>query len=113
MLGFGRAALTSADGSDDLVNNVDGACQAFEDVGAFLSLLQVELGAADHHVVAMVDEVLDQVFQVQGIRTAVDQGHVVHVEGALEGGHLVELVQHHLGVGVAFQFVHDADALTV
>ncbi len=82
-------------------------------MGALLSLLQVELGAADHHVVAVVDEVLDQVFQVQGIGTAVDQGHVVHVERTLEGGHLVELVEHHLCIGVAFQFIHDADALTV
>ena len=82
-------------------------------MGTFFGFLEVEAGTAEHHLVAVIDEMLDQVFQVQGIRTTVDQCHVVDIEGALQGGHLEQLVQHHLCVGVTFQFVNDADTFAV
>ena len=113
LLGFGGAALTGTDGGDDLVDDVDGTGQSFQDMGAFLSLPQVELGTADDDLMAVINEMLDELFQVQQIRTTLDQGHVIHVEGALQGRHLVELVQDDLGIGVALQFIDDADALTV
>ena len=113
LLGFGGAALTGADGGDDLIDDVDGTGQTFQDVGTFLSLLEVELGTADDHLMAVIHEMLDEVLKVQRVGTTVDQRHVVHVERALQGGHLIQLVQHHLGIGIAFQFIDDADALTV
>ena len=57
-----------ADDVNHLVDVVHGNDQAFQDVGALLRLLQIELRAADGDLVAMVDEVLDALLQREQLR---------------------------------------------
>ena len=61
LLGLAR----SADDADDLVDIVYGDDQPLKDVDALLGLTQVVLRAAVDDVVAVLDEVMDQVAQVQ------------------------------------------------
>ncbi len=104
--------LGVADDVNHLVNVVDGNDQSFQDVGALLSLLQVVLGATDGDVVAVLDEVLDALLQRQEARTPLDQGDVVDGERRLQGRHLEQFIQQHVGVGVALAVHDDAHALT-
>ena len=66
--------LGGPDGLDDLVQVVEGDAQAFQDMGALLGLVQVKPGAADDHFLAVFQVVVEQAFQVQDARLAVDQG---------------------------------------
>ena len=113
LLGFRRAALTGTDGGDDFVDDVDGAGQTFQDMGAVFGFLQLEAGAAQDDFVTVGHKMLNQLLEVQGIGTTVDQSHIVHVERALERGHQIQLVQHHVGVGITFQLIHHADTFSV
>ena len=59
----------------------------------------------------MTQEGFEDFFQCEGARLTIDQRHHVDAENALELGLLVELVQHHLGHGVASQLDHHADSV--
>ena len=61
-LGVGRR-LTVSNNVYHLVDVVHGDDQAFEDVGTFLSLAQVVLGATDGDIVTVLDEVLDALLE--------------------------------------------------
>ena len=102
------AVLRGADRGDDGVDHVEGAEPALDDVGAVPGLLQPELRAAadDHDLVGDVGA--QQVGQVERAGDAVDQRHHVHREVRLQLRVLVEVVQHHVGVGVAPQLDHQA-----
>ena len=107
----GRATSTVSDARiecDDLVERVERLDQTAQDVGPFVGLAQ-PIGRAPHdHVELMVDVVPDQLVQPQRARHAVDDGQHVGAEAGLQLGVLVEVVQHHLGHGVALQFDDDA-----
>ncbi len=59
---LGRGAA-GADGGDHLVELVERLEDALEDVGPLLGLAQVEAGAPDHHRLAVVEEVLEQLLR--------------------------------------------------
>ena len=80
---------------------------------ALQGLVQVELRAAHHHLVAEVDEGLEHVLEGERPGTAAHEGNVVDGEAALQRGILEERVEHHVGVGVFLDDELDADALTV
>ena len=101
----------SADNGYDLVDDVDGAQETFEDMGALLGLVKVELRAAHHHLVAEVDEVGDYLLEGEGAGAASDQGDVIDGEAGLERRVLEKGVQHDVGIGVLLEIEHDADAL--
>ena len=109
-LGLVDIGGTAYDG-DDLVDDVDGPEQAFEDMGALLCLLEVEPGAAHHDLVTEVYEIGDDLLERKGTGTALDQRHVVDGEAGLEGGVLEERVHHDVGIGILLQVEDDADAL--
>ena len=48
-----------------------------------------------------------------GLGLVVDQGQHIHAEGGLQGGLGIEPVQHHLGIGVLFQFNDHPHAVAV
>ena len=87
---------------------------------ALLGLTQVVLRAAVDDVVAVLDEVMDQVTQVQQLGATLsvlgallDQRDIVDAEGALQRRHLIELVEDDARVGIALDVDDDAYALAV
>jgi hypothetical protein len=86
---------------------------AFQDVGAFLGLAQVEARAADDHRLPVVEEALQQLLQRQHARLLVDDGEQDDAEGHLHRRQLVELVEHHLADDAALELDDDADAVAV
>ncbi len=108
-LRIGRAA----DQGDDLVDIGHGHRQTDQDVGAVARLAQIELGAADHHLLAVMDEGLKKDPQARLLRATADQRQHVDAERGLQRAPAVELVQDHLGVGVLFQLDHHAHARAV
>ena len=50
---------------------------------------QIETSPADNHLMAMIHERLDQVFQVQQFRTAIYQGDIVDAERRLQSRQLI------------------------
>ena len=109
----GVGGLRRADDVDNLVDVVLGDEQTQHDVEALLGLAQLEARAAHHHVVAVVDEVLDQVAQVEQLRAAVDQRDVVHREDRLQRRILVERVEHDARHGIVLQNHDDAQSVAV
>ena len=82
-------------------------------MGAFLSFAEEEARTACDDVVAMVDKGFDELFDVERLGTAVDQSDVVDAERGLHLGHLVELVEDDIGVGIGFEFDDNAHAFIV
>ncbi len=106
-------SLAGSDKGHNLIDDVDGAQQTFQDVGAAHGLVHLELRAARHHLFAVLHEVLDELLEVQQLRTSMHQGDVVHRETALQLGELEQLVQNHVGHHIVTQHVDDADAVLV
>ena len=82
-------------------------------MGAFQRLVHLELGAACDHLLAVFDEVLDELLEVEQLGTPVDEGDVVDGEARLELGELEELVEDDVGDDVVAEDVDDADAVLV
>ena len=80
-------------------------------MSALLSLLQVELRAADGHLMPVLNEVLYAVLERQQPRATVDKGDAVDRERALEGCHLEQLVEDDIGIGIAAHVDDDTHTL--
>ena len=111
-VGLGRV-LRAPDDLDDLVDVVDRDLEAFEDVLPGLGGVEVELGPPDDDLVPVLDEALEQLLQVHDLGGALVERQHDHAEGGLHRGVLVELVQHHVGDGVALQLDDDPHAVLV
>ena len=68
---------------------------------------------AHHHVVAVIDEMLDQIAHRQHLGTAVHQRDIVHCKRSLQRRILEKRVQHDAGDGVVFENDDDAKAVAV
>ena len=77
------------------------------------ALRSSEACAAGDYFVAMVDECLEQFFQVESARTSVYNCDIVDRERRLHLGELVQFVEYNVGVGVTFKAYHDTHALVV
>ena len=62
---------------------------------------------------AMLHEIVNQVFEVEQFGTTLDQGDVVHAEGRLQGGELEQLVEHDIGIGIFLDVDDNAHAAAV
>ena len=102
-----------ADQPDHLVDIGDRDGEADQHVGAVARLVEQELGAPRDHLLAERDEGLQQVLQVHHQRAAAVERHDVGAEGRLQRREAVELVEHHVGHGVALELDHDAVAVAV
>ena len=80
---------------------------------ALAGLVEVELGAADHHVVAVTDEILDELLEIEQAGTSVHQGDVVDREAGLQGCQFEEGVEHHIGHSTHLELDNDAHTLAV
>ena len=105
--------LRRADDVHDLVDVVLRDEQTQHDVQPLLGLALVEARAAHDDVVAVVDEVADQVAHRQQLRAAVHQRDVVHGERRLKRRILEERVEHHARHGVVLEDDDDAQAVAV
>ena len=112
-LGLGLPAAAVADGVDDLVHNVHGPLQAFQNVGALPGLLQVELGPAADDLILEFHIPLQHGFQGHDLGHAVVQRQQNDAHGVLQLGVAVQVVQHHLGVGFLLQLHHDPHTMAV
>jgi len=72
-------------------------------VGLRFGLAQLELAAAGDHLFAVEDELLHQILQVENLGLSPHDGQEGDAEGGLHLGMLEELVQDHLGRGVALE----------
>ncbi len=77
-----------------------------------LGLAQSIGGAAGDHVDLVCDVVREGLGQIEGARHAVDERQHVHRETRLQRGVLIELVEHHVRVGVALQADHETRLAT-
>jgi hypothetical protein len=99
----------ASDDRDDFVDMVERFSRAEQDVLALLCLAEVELRAALHHLAAVLDEVLEHALERERLRHAVHEREHVVVEGALELGVLVEIIQNGLRMRRALELDDDAD----
>ena len=77
-------------------------------MGPLLLLAQPVLGPPEDDLHLVPHVVADDLVQPQGARHPVDQCQNVDAERGLQGGVLVEVVQHHLGDRVTLERDHDA-----
>ncbi len=109
-LGLGPARRTAAN-ADHLVQRRNGDQLAFEDVAAPLGLAQQVLGPPADDLHAVAQEFLQHLLERQRPRPAVDQGQQDDADRLLQRRELVELVEHQLRVGVAFEVEDEPDRL--
>ena len=98
-----RPVVGAADGGDDLVEHVDGLEQPLDHVGPGPGLVEQELGPPGDHLDLVGHVVAEHLGQVERAGHPVDQGHRVDAEGGLQRRLLEQVVEHHVGVGVALQ----------
>ena len=82
-------------------------------MGAFFRFAQFVFGTTDHDFMAVVDECLDQVFQVKLARTSVHQCNIVDTERRLQSCQLIQFVQHHARIGISLDINNDTHTATV
>ncbi len=106
-----RLGRGAADHADHFVDVGVGQQQPFDRVFALPRPGQQELRAPADDRFAVADELLQHLLERQHPRLAVDQRQEDQRETVLQRRELVELVQHDVGIGIAFQFADQADRL--
>ena len=105
--------LRGADQPDHFVDVFESQLEAEQNMLALARFAQHVIGAPAHHIDAVLDEVLDGVDQAQFARLAVDDREIDDAEADLKLRLLIEIVEHHLGLLAALQFVNDAQAVAI
>ena len=82
-------------------------------MGAVARLGQLEPAAAQDYVLAESQEHFQRVLQAHETRPAGIECQEVHAEAGLHLGEAVQVVQHHLGRGLALQLDHDPHPIAV
>ena len=106
-------ARRGADQPDDLVEIGHRDDKTKQDVGTLACLEQLELGPPSDDLFAEGDEGGDEILEAEHLGLATAQREHVRREAALRRGVPPELVEHHLGCGIALQLDDDADAVAV
>ena len=112
-LGLGHAALAGADGGDQLIHDIGGFLEALQNMGPLLGLSQVVLGAAADDLVLELHILLDHLLEGQHPGDFMVNGDHDDAHGVLKLGVLIQLVQHHLGVGLFADVNDDPHPLAV
>ena len=107
-----RRGLTVADDVHHLIDIIAGDDQSLKDMSTLLGFLQVVFRTTDSHVMTVLHEVLHTLLQGEQARTTLHQCDIVHREAALQGRHLEQLIQDHVGIGVFLHIDDDAHTLT-
>ena len=93
-----------ADQLDHLVDIGNGDGETHQDMCPCPRLVEQELGAPRHHLLAEGNESAQQVEQVHLLRPAAVERDEVAAERGLQRREAVELVQHHIGDRITLQF---------
>ncbi len=75
---------------------------------ALFCFFQFKACTACYHVHTMIDEIADKVFEVKQHRATAYKSDIVYTERRLQGGELIQFIQHHLRIGIAFDVYLDA-----
>ena len=102
-----------ADHANDFVDIGDRNGKADQNVGAVARLVEQELGPPRHHLFAEGDEDRQQVLQVHQLRPAAVERDHVGAEIGLQRREPIELIEHHVGHGVALEFDDDAETVAI
>ena len=105
--------LRSPDELHDRIDVVERDDIAFEDMCPFFRLVKLELRPADDDLVPVIDEPPDHFLQREDLRPAVHKRKHDDPEGRLHLRVLVQVVEDHVGVRVAFQVDDDAEPVPV
>ena len=92
-----------ADNRDDFIDIIESNDQSFQDVGAFLCLFQVKDGSAGDNLFLELDVFFQHLAQGQGLWLSVDQSQHNDADSVLQLGIGIQLIEHQLGVGIAFK----------
>ena len=106
---IGRAA----DETHDFVDIGDGDGEPHLEMGRVARLVELELGAPGYDFLAEVDEGGEKIPERQRLGPAAVERNHIGREGRLQRGEAPELVQDHIGHGVALQLDHDPHAIAV
>ena len=90
----------------DLVDIVAGHDKRLQDMQSLLRFFQVETRAAYHDIMTVLHKVLDALFQVQKFRTAFHECNAIDSKAALQGGHLEQLIENYIGIGITLDVHH-------
>ena len=82
-------------------------------MSTLLRLTQIILRTTDYHLVTMVYERTNTIFQRKHFGAAVHQAHTVDRETALQRSHLEKFVQQHVSVRIALHLYDDAHSFAV
>src|SRR5690606_30074609 len=82
-------------------------------MSSFLRFLQFVLGTANHHFMSVLNKMVDDVFYVKLLRSAVYQRNIVYAEGSLQRGIFVQKVQYYVRDRIVLQFVNDTHTSAV
>src|SRR6185369_15105707 len=102
-----------ADQRDHRIEVLDGDLEAFQDMQAFLRLAQVVDRASRHHILAVADEDLQRILEIEQLRTPADDRQHIDAERVLQLAELEELVLHDLRDGVALELDDHAHAVAI
>ena len=97
----------------DLIEVVDGDGQSLENMGPLLGFSELMCRTPIDHHFAMLDKVLENLFEVEDLRLVVDDGQKNNPKRFLHRGHFIELIDHHFGNLVFFQLHHNPQSLAV
>ena len=97
------AILAGPNRGDDLVDQVEGLHQAFDNVQPLLGLIEAVLRAASDDLDLVIDIGHKRIAQVEGARYATNQRNHVDAETRLQRSALPQVVQHNFGVRIALQ----------
>ena len=100
-----------ADNGDDFIDIIESNDQSFQDVGAFLCLFQVKDGSAGDNLFLELDVFFQHLAQGQGLWLSVDQSQHNDADSVLQLGIGIQLIEHQLGVGIAFELDDNLHAL--
>src|SRR5690606_12712842 len=112
--GAGRIGIGGiANQRDDFVEVVKSNQVSSQYVSPPFCFGQLELCTPYHYIVAVVNVTLDEVFEIERKRPALDQCNIVSAEGRLKGRILVKVVQDDISDGIFLQVVDDAEPFAV
>ena len=110
--GAGRCrVLGGPDDGNDVVDVDDGQQQSLDEVQPVLGLVELEVGAPQRDLEAMVEVDLQHLLQTEGSRLSLDQADGVDREGVLELGELVQPLQQGLRVDAVLDLYHQTGAV--
>ncbi len=82
-------------------------------MGAFFCSRELIICPPDHHLAAVIEEVLQELLEREDLRLVVEHPEEDDAEGGPHLGHLVEIVLNDLGHCVSFELDDDADPFAV